>query len=514
MTTTLAITDFAAHYRLPPAAASASHRLDRLAGDRLSGALDRAFRELGVEAGEEICIRHLRVPVHLKLAATDEVLAREWAAAVAARLREAILHPGTEPAAGSVAIVRFPSRRWALIDAVLGVLRGDFRRAWAWRQLGLDTFASLGPASSPGAVSRAVADGLTAEPEAIVPVLEVAARSEMAALVRIREEDWIRLACAALAVSGLPVALALSELGIREEAGGVEAAAAAMGMRRQALTISLRSRLADVAALLPARSGTAVRALAVLAILEVEPAALRAGGERALALVEAVGETLTPFPSPTRTPDPRERGATAYSEIGTETPADPSSEVLSVTSPLSRGGGEDAGRGGQGVRVSPRLRAWTDCGGLLFLVHVVDELALIDAVFAHPGLAARPLVWTLHQLARRLAEVAPEDPAALAFAGLPPDADPPESTKEITPTEEAALEEWAARIWERAAERMAPAEDAKPLLHRRAEVVADPGWIEIHLSLEQVSLDVRRAGLDVDPGYVAWLGVVLRFVYE
>jgi hypothetical protein len=24
----------------------------------------------------------------------------------------------------------------------------------------------------------------------------------------------------------------------------------------------------------------------------------------------------------------------------------------------------------------------------------------------------------------------------------------------------------------------------------------------------------RRAGLDLDPGYVPWLGVVVRFVYE
>jgi hypothetical protein len=49
---------------------------------------------------------------------------------------------------------------------------------------------------------------------------------------------------------------------------------------------------------------------------------------------------------------------------------------------------------------------------------------------------------------------------------------------------------------------------------RRARVLADPGWIEIHFSLDDVETTLRRARLDLDPGFVPWLGVVLRFVYE
>ena len=33
-------------------------------------------------------------------------------------------------------------------------------------------------------------------------------------------------------------------------------------------------------------------------------------------------------------------------------------------------------------------------------------------------------------------------------------------------------------------------------------------------SLDDVSTDVRRVGLDRDPGYVPWLGVVVKFVYD
>jgi hypothetical protein len=48
---------------------------------------------------------------------------------------------------------------------------------------------------------------------------------------------------------------------------------------------------------------------------------------------------------------------------------------------------------------------------------------------------------------------------------------------------------------------------------RSAEIVAEPAWLESRLSAAEVSTDVRRAGLDLDPGWIPWLGVVVRFVY-
>ncbi len=48
---------------------------------------------------------------------------------------------------------------------------------------------------------------------------------------------------------------------------------------------------------------------------------------------------------------------------------------------------------------------------------------------------------------------------------------------------------------------------------RHAVIQADPGWIDVDLRLDEVSVDVRRAGLDLDPGYLPWLGCVVRFRY-
>ncbi len=46
-----------------------------------------------------------------------------------------------------------------------------------------------------------------------------------------------------------------------------------------------------------------------------------------------------------------------------------------------------------------------------------------------------------------------------------------------------------------------------------ARVVATRSHVDVHFRLADVSLPVRRAGLDVDPGWLPWLGRVVSFHY-
>jgi len=46
-----------------------------------------------------------------------------------------------------------------------------------------------------------------------------------------------------------------------------------------------------------------------------------------------------------------------------------------------------------------------------------------------------------------------------------------------------------------------------------AQVVADASHIDIYFPLSAVRLDIRLAGLDVNPGWIPWLGRVVRFHY-
>jgi hypothetical protein len=110
------------------------------------------------------------------------------------------------------------------------------------------------------------------------------------------------------------------------------------------------------------------------------------------------------------------------------------------------------------------------------------------------------------------------DPAVLAFAGLPPDAPLP-SAQEASATagEREAIAETGAAITAAVRDLLGREEPDPELIasicRHQADIVAEPGWIEVRFPLDQVSIDLRRAGLDRDPGWVPWLGVVVRFVY-
>jgi len=52
------------------------------------------------------------------------------------------------------------------------------------------------------------------------------------------------------------------------------------------------------------------------------------------------------------------------------------------------------------------------------------------------------------------------------------------------------------------------------LLRVDALVWADRSHLEVHCRMADVRLAVRRAGLDVDPGWLPWLGRVVRLHYD
>ncbi|SFO74810.1 hypothetical protein SAMN05660464_0934 [Geodermatophilus dictyosporus] len=191
------------------------------------------------------------------------------------------------------------------------------------------------------------------------------------------------------------------------------------------------------------------------------------------------------------------------------------------------GGPSSSGRRGTAPAERPARTGW---GGLLFLLSLVADLGLPARVAADParfGPALRPVLHGLARLvvARAVPDVGladPGDPAVLAFAGLVPGADPPGPVPRdvLGPEVEALITELAARLDRGPAGAATPGRDLadeRALLvavcRRRAVIEADPGWIDVLLDPDEVSVDVRRAGLDLDPGHLPWLGCVVRFRY-
>jgi len=48
---------------------------------------------------------------------------------------------------------------------------------------------------------------------------------------------------------------------------------------------------------------------------------------------------------------------------------------------------------------------------------------------------------------------------------------------------------------------------------RRARLIGDHSHLDIHLPMQAVDLAVRRCGLDINPGWLPWLGRVVHFHY-
>jgi hypothetical protein len=265
-----------------------------------------------------------------------------------------------------------------------------------------------------------------------------------------------------------------------------------------------RSRLAQAAVHGSRPQHTTARALGLLALLEVDPPALER--PEAAALVDALAEELAAKSAPAGHPEPSAEPASA------EAASAPATGFEATAMDAAAGTSEPESP-------SPPARFHTRFGGLLFLLVILDELELPAHATADSRLETRPFRWTLHCLARRLQPLAEDDPAALAFAGLDPAAPPPSRGAEPPAEDElAAIDALRDEVVDRLRARLEAAgrlrEDPVELVcRRRAEVVWDPGWIELRFALADVFIPLRRAGLDLDPGYVPWLGCVVRFVY-
>ncbi|MEW5928565.1 MAG: hypothetical protein AB1941_13940 [Gemmatimonadota bacterium] len=541
-----------ARYRLPAGDADARPRLDALLREVLDDALEHALDRAGVPRHEEVCVRRVDAPARLRLGAPDSALVAAWSVALADAIRAALDGGGPD-------VVRFRTRGHALADLLVSVARGDHARAWAWRQLGL--WSAGDDASGEAAVEEAVR-ALLGHPESVVAALLAAARAGAlpALAARIRPAAWTAVARAALEAAAVPDSAVRTlthpsdpsavratgrpsgsgpsagspagTAGDAEEVSASPSASSADAMLRRVRRIAGQSAIARAVLDRPEIAADRRRPLALLALLEAEPAALARGLAASVELVAAVEQEIAAdgvdgLAAASR-PDADGRTDADRRDAGRRTDASASADRDAERSRVESKASDDLTEAGAEPEADPmlamRTAGETRWGGLLFLLHVVGELGIPEEVATSDVLAARSLRWVLLHVARALLGLDERDPAALAFAGLGPDRDPPTRGEEpATDAEMDGVDTLARRLEARLFERLRgePAPDrraASALLRetarRTATVEADPGWIDARLSLDEVSIDVRRAGLDLDPGWLAWLGVVVRFVYE
>jgi hypothetical protein len=175
----------------------------------------------------------------------------------------------------------------------------------------------------------------------------------------------------------------------------------------------------------------------------------------------------------------------------------------------------------------------THAAGLLFLLNVLRHLGIASALQAHPVLAEASLPAHILKRFAAQAAVAENDlillclpsitqpftlPREILAAALPlPNAWPPG----FAPSPRAGrTSEYFLRAWSLAAKRWCWRHarlTLREIVHRRGRLSQTRTDIDITFPLDQADVRIRRAGLDIDPGWLSWFGDygrVVRFHYR
>jgi len=150
----------------------------------------------------------------------------------------------------------------------------------------------------------------------------------------------------------------------------------------------------------------------------------------------------------------------------------------------------------------PRVHLFTSRAGLFFLIPAMHHLGMPQWLDENPHLAQWSVpFFVLRALAHRL-QTLPVDPSLAALGELPEDA-PPEI--------DAAVRDWIRRL--RRFSRITARIGLHSLICRPGRIVFTETHIDVLFRLDRADIRIRRAGLDIDPGWAPWLARVVHFHY-
>lgn len=496
----------------------AGQRRARAAQQRLlDGALEAALARVAAP-DELVLLRRLSARVVLGAAGSDDEDARAWSDALLLSLERTLQHAGPQE------LLRFARPQQALQRFAEDALHDDATRDWAWQRLGLLPVTPT-KRNSPTQRRQALLHRLADDDEASVPLLRslLAGAAWPVLVARLHEDELRGLAQTVLLRLAGRGALRF-ETGFDAGTAAAPAAAPEPGdpgeaelppwwpATLQAAGRGARARWALRLAALLSAPALARRGAAAVDTRLQQWAAVAGGLDDAVAAVAGPGAGRA-----------SQAGAAGGAPAGARRAAGASGpETAGALRPRAAPvEARDAASRGAPTTPAPQPSEAEDIaigrtrhGGLLFLAPLLPAcgvLALLEDAALWPDLPQ-----ALHTLARHLAPLPPDDPAALAFCGLAPQQRPPEPLPP-SPTRQAALQAAQERLVDHLSQRLpdwrGPGLLPRVLL-REARIEADPGWIEVHFSLRDVATELRRAALDLDPGFLPWLGVVMRFRYE
>jgi hypothetical protein len=462
------------------------------------GALDGLVRD-----DEWVCVRRLPIALRIREHDGDVQAAHAWSESLAERLARE-LRDGTPDN-----VVRYRGRRDAIADFAYRAAVGDLRRTWAWRQMGL--LPTDEPAASRASMLARALQALACEPASIAPTLArlAAAERECGAWTAfagaLDAEQWHGLLAASPRTCAYEAVGAYDAEQAHESQDPRTPFAQAL-LAWAAAHAHLARRIERVIAVL-----LAAEAHSGLPALGAARDRLAAATMKVRAATGATRSALTSGRASTRTerssnPSPPDADAPACTVLEmakdfTRSPRGGDSPLAPIAPAES-----DIAASPEAPSLPEAVETFaTDWGGLLFLLNVLPEVDFIEPC------AARLPVMLRHLAAAHLA-VPPDEPAVRAFCG---GAWP--RIEETTPAEEQLAVRAAAdlrALLERRLDLDAGIDPVAYVCRRRGELRFESGWIELAMEAGAADVRLRRAALDLDPGFVPWLGCVVRFRYE
>ncbi|MCQ8103707.1 hypothetical protein NP590_06290 [Methylomonas sp. SURF-2] len=157
------------------------------------------------------------------------------------------------------------------------------------------------------------------------------------------------------------------------------------------------------------------------------------------------------------------------------------------------------------VWVAPN-RLFTQQGGMFYLLNFLNLPQVLEALLSEPATRDYPSAWGwLWQLALAMEwDVEPELENLFAyFCGY---AEPARLRQLPAMPQIQDLLQWGRQRYGAALFR-------RDILAVPALLEADASHVDVFYALDSVNLDLRRVGLDIDPGWLPWLGKVVKFHY-
>lgn len=148
-------------------------------------------------------------------------------------------------------------------------------------------------------------------------------------------------------------------------------------------------------------------------------------------------------------------------------------------------------------------RVHTNAGGLFFIIPLLQRSRLPEYLATLPLETRQSFAWEIFRLTLRHARIAEDDPA---YSVLP---NSPASFEPLTTPYSPALFLLRAH---REARRLI-SHTLRDLVRRPALLSSTPTHIDIFFRAGEADLQLRRAALDVDPGWVRWLTRLISYHY-